>query len=294
MKKIIFQLLLILLTVAMLTACVDKQPDATQPSTEPVQPMPVTYKIALVNKAGTGLSEVGIRVYTDSGLDDLIAVGETDDEGVFTFEQIKGDSYVAVLSDLPTGYTGKEQYLLTQETTITPDIGVMSDEDMDTVRYRLGDAMLDFTLTGPEGETYTLSEMLQEKDAVILNFWYLNCDPCKGEFPHFQEVYEKYSDEVAFLALNPYDGDDAAVAAFKAENGYTFPMMKADERWESMFNIHAYPLTVVIDRYGNICLMHGGAIPDVTKIENMFGYFTAEDYEQEFFRSVNLIPDLDA
>ncbi len=298
MKKFVLQIIALLLLAAMLCACgkgegdtadLQSQPE-TQPS-DPVQDGAVEHLISVKNHGGIGLADVEVRIYADDSMEDLIAMGYTGEDGSFCFQRVPGEGYVASINQLPTGYVAANYILNSEEMVIVPDIGDMTDEDMNTVQYRLGDAVLDFTLTGADGETYVLSELLQEKKAVVLNFWYLNCEPCKGEFPHFQEAYEKYSDDIALLALNPYDGDEATVAAFQTENGYTFPMMKADERWADMFGINSYPLTVVIDRYGNICLTHGGAIPDEETIENMFAYFCADDYSQQYFRSITLIPD---
>lgn len=309
MKSITFRFMALLLAFSMFFAGCANRPaeptetttseqvanstaSSTEPSSEPTLPAE-EHRITVTNLAGKPLSRVDVKIYSDSTLHDLIGAGKTDSDGVFTFKRVRADGYVAVISDVPTGYAVEPLYPLSGvNTTISLGSGVMTDEDMSTVVYRLGDAVLDFSLTGPDGTVYTLSDLLQTKKAVVLNFWYLNCDPCKEEFPHIQQAYEQYSDQIAFLAVNPYDGDDQSVAAFKADNGYTFPVLKGDVRWSHMFSISAFPLTVVIDRYGNLCLTHSGSVPDANTFMNLFAYFSAEDYVQEYFRSVILLPNI--
>ena len=87
--------------------------------------------------------------------------------------------------------------------------------------------MRDFTVTTVDGEELTLSEILKEKQAVVLNFWYTGCGPCKNEFPLLQAAYEAYSDKIEVITMNPTDISQDTVEGIKAsrdENGLTMPM----------------------------------------------------------------------
>ena len=267
---------------------------STQPSTEPSAPAEaVEHSITITNAAGKALSKVELRVYADSSLTDLIAAGKTDTDGVFTFKRIPSDGYVAVLSKVPTGYGVADMYELTGEKShILLSSASVSQDELYAMRFRLGDAMPDFSLTDHDGTVYTLSELLRDKKAVVLNFWNLSCVPCKQEFPHIQQAYEKYSDQIEFLAINPMDSDGSVINQFVQEMGYTFPMFQVDFQWHEMFNVNAYPLTIVIDRYGNIALTHSGSVPDTETFENLFAYFSADDYSQEFYKSIQLLPKI--
>ena len=273
------------MTVVM-AGCSKKPQETLPPKNETV-----AYTVTLENKGGTSLSKCSVEVYAEASQAALIYKGVTNADGMVTFTAPVSDSYAVVLSKVPDGYAVADSYKLTGEsTTIVLEPGIMSDGDFDSVKYSLGDAVLDFTVTAPDGTVYVLSELLQEKKAVVLNFWYLNCQPCKMEFPYLQEAYEQLGDEIEVLAMNPYDGDDAQVAGFKADNSYTFPMLKCDARWQQMMKLASYPTTVVIDRYGNICLSHQGMVTDTQTFLNMFGYFVSDDYEQTFVRSLSQLP----
>ena len=269
---------------------------STAPSTEATEPTvssAVEHTITLANLAGKALTKVDIRVYADATLTDLIAAGKTDTSGKFSFKRIPSDGYVAVLSKVPTGYGVAPYYELTGEkTSLKLSSADISKEELYNMQFRLGDAMPNFSVSGVDGMTYTLHELLETKKAVVLNFWYMGCDPCKLEFPHIQQAYENYSDEIALLAINPMDSDNQRIARFMQEKGYTFPMLKGDSDWISVFSISAFPLTVVIDRYGNICLTHTGGVPDTATFENMFAYFCLDEYTQEYYKSINLLPKI--
>ena len=240
----------------------------------------MTYTVQVSNSADTPLEGVGVYVYEDETQTELVWFDKTNAEGKMSFTAPYSENYVAVLGNVPAGLVAEDHYPITGELTrIVLSAGVMSEEDMKTMTYKLGDVMMDFTITDTEGVEYTLSELLKTKKAVVLNFWYIECMPCKMEFPFMQEAYEEYKDQLEILAMNPVNADEAAIAAFKKELGLTFPMAKVDAMWEQVMQLTAYPTTVVIDRFGNITLIHKGSIDSAETFKQLFAYFTAEDYE---------------
>lgn len=273
------RILLILLCAALLLAGCGKKKDDTPAGA------PTTYTVAVTSAGGVGLEDVSVYIYEDSTLKELVAVIKTDAEGKASFTDGARDTYVAVLKDIPTGYAAEAFYPLTGElTTIILQTGEMSDAE--ELTYKLGDAMMNFTVTDPNGTEYTFNDLIQSKKAVVLNFFFNECEPCKMEFPYLQEAYEMYKDDIAVLAMNPVNTDATAIAALQKELGVTFPMVACDPQWESIMQLRAYPTTVIVDRFGNICLIHVGSVPDTKTFADAFAYFTAEDYEQKFIEAI--------
>ena len=167
------------------------------------------------------------------------------------------------------------------------DKELLSEDELDGVTFKRGDVFADMSVTTPDGITYKISELLKEKKAVVINFWYLNCGPCKMEFPYMQEAYDKYKDDIEILAVNPYDGTDATVKEFQQQEGLTFPMAVCDAKWEQYMELAAYPTTVVIDRYGIVSFKHAGMITQTEEFNKLFEFFTAEDYEQTVIRNIS-------
>lgn len=169
----------------------------------------------------------------------------------------------------------------------TPQVELASVENLEGTVFKLGDVFADMSVTTPEGETYVISELLKEKKAVVINFWYLNCGPCQMEFPYLQEAYEQYSEDIEVLAVNPVDGTDEEIADFKAKHELTFPMASCDYQWEKSMGITGYPTTVVIDRYGTVAFIHTGMMTETEEFSKVFAYFTSEDYEQTLIESLD-------
>ena len=245
----IFAAVLCLASLLSMAAC-SEAPEQTIPAGQ------TAYTVEVLSASGTAMAGVGVYVYTDSTLENLVQVVKTDDDGKAAFTADTSDSYAVVLKDVPAGYELAESYALTGESTqIVLNSAVISDTSLSGVVYKLGDVIRDFTVTTPDGESYTLSKLLAENKAVVLNFWYTGCVPCRMEFPYLQEAYDKYSDELALLAINPVEADDAAIKDFRESMGLTMPMAQCDPMFQDAFNL-SYPTTVVIDQYGQIVLVH--------------------------------------
>lgn len=150
----------------------------------------------------------------------------------------------------------------------------------------LGDRMPDLTVTTAEGKTVVLSELLQQKKVVVLNFWFADCIWCVREFPVMEVSYQKYKQDAEILALSPYDSEQR-ISSFQQEHSLSFPMASCSRDLTVSFGINSYPTSVVIDREGKICLIHTGAITESQVFDAIFQTFTAEDYTSKVYHSVN-------
>jgi len=147
--------------------------------------------------------------------------------------------------------------------------------------YRTGDRIADFTVTTYDGAEVNLYSLLEEKDMVLINIWATWCGPCRSEFPHMQQAYELYSDSVGIVALSCEATDtDEVLADFASELGLTFNVGRDTAGLAAMFGASSIPTSVVVDRFGTICLMISGALPDAESFVRIFDAFTGDDYNQ--------------
>ncbi|MBP3401656.1 MAG: redoxin domain-containing protein [Clostridia bacterium] len=253
-----------------------------------------SYSVTVVTEGGMAMTKLPIYIYEykDGSLGDLVdgGVAATDDSGKATFSLPKGGEYAAKIDvSIPDGYDVQPYYpLVSANFEIEISSAVIPESDLTGVSYKIGDVIRDFTVTTTEGKQFKLSEVLKEKDAVLLNFWYVNCSACQLEFPYMQSAYEDYTDDVAIIALNPYADDTAYdVSEFKSSYELTFDMAKEYSGIASAFGVNAYPTSVMVDRYGVITLIHVGAITAERPFTLMFDAFIGENYEQKLVYDVN-------
>ncbi len=275
-------------------------PADTQPGTTDVAK--VEYSITVKSAGGLKLSGINVYIYTDDTLEDLVNYTTTNESGIATISLKQSSTYVAVLTGLPEGYKTEACYPLTGTATeLTVTSSVIDNTDHSGKNYQLGDVMRDFSVVDSDGNTQKLSELLKTKDMVLINFWYTTCSWCVKEFPYMDSVYKQYQDKVEIVALNhsTLQGDsEEGIKKFKdnfyadyvggdATGGLSFPMAKDYTNMGPAFNLEGYPTSVVVDRYGVICLIESGGIVSETPFIAMFDHFTAENYEQKLLGSLD-------
>ena len=118
----------------------------------------------------------------------------------------------------------------------------------------------DFALKSSTGENLRLSEY--RGDVVMINFWATWCGPCRQEMPLLDELYTRY-ERVGFNLLGVNIDDDPRRAMQMVEDlGVSFPVL-FDTRKEvsKLYNVEAMPVTILVDREGNVRYVHHGYKP---------------------------------
>ncbi|MBR6562879.1 MAG: redoxin domain-containing protein [Clostridia bacterium] len=281
LMRVALLILAVLLVILPLSGC------DTEKDTE--QGKKTEYSITVKSEAGLALQGVRIKVYNED-LTNLFWAGTTDKEGRVSFNGFDNESYIYKIEEVPAGYIVADSYTLdiaSENTIATLEIALLPAEEIHKRTFVLGSVMFDFEITDTDGVKQRLSTLLETERAVVLNFWFEGCGPCRMEFPYMQEAYAEYSDKLEIIAINPVDGTDSSVGAYKSELGLGFPMAAGSMDWNSAFKLTGFPTTVVIDRYGVITMVHMGAITDKETFVKMFEHFTSDDYQQSTVKSIN-------
>ena len=142
-----------------------------------------------------------------------------------------------------------------------------------------GQAMPDFTVSLTDGTTATLSELLKEKDLVVLNIFASWCGPCEKEFPEMEEVYKANSDKMVIVSVSGDPNDTMeTISSYKANHNLTFPMGLAGDGL-SFLSVPGFPTTLFIDRNGNVGFIKVGAFVDKGDFEGKVSTFLSPDYD---------------
>lgn len=278
-KKLVSLLLTVVMILSM-AACGNHE-DATGETETPVTGEAVSYSVNVKSIGGMPLEAVEVYVYAANDMNDMKGFAETDAEGNAEFKLPQGGDYAIVVSGAPKGYAVEESYSFSGSTAnITLTSSLIMDESLSGASLGLGDVMYDFSAVDSDGNTVTLADMLAEKEMVLINFFFTTCGPCANEFPYMEEAYQMYKDKVGVIALDPLD-DAATVATYQKSMGLTFPMASVQAAWSQTFGITGYPTSIIVDRYGVICMMEVGGLTSLRPFTSMFEHFTGDDYEQK-------------
>ncbi len=146
----------------------------------------------------------------------------------------------------------------------------------------LGQSFPDFSVTDTQGVPFTLSEALNNHQAVLINIWATWCPPCEAEFPYLNEAYQRYGDLVAFIALSCETEDTAdKIETYRADHEISFPMGRDEgQALSSYLAVAGIPTTVIVDRFGNTAYMHVGSFRDSGEISRVIEAFLGDGYTE--------------
>ena len=219
------------------------------------------YSITVVTNGGMLLTKLPIYIFEmeDGYIGEMVEDGgyaATDDNGKANFNLPGGKDYAARIDlSLPKGYNAEPYYpLVSNNMTITVSSSIRPEGSFVSESFGLGSVMQDFTVNTTilvkndagelefKEELFTLSEVLKTKKAVLINFWYTDCSWCVTEFPLMQKAYEKYADDLAIIALDPYAEDTPSmIKSFQSQMQLTFNVAPENLGLNAAFNVTGYP-----------------------------------------------------
>lgn len=120
----------------------------------------------------------------------------------------------------------------------------------ETSFFKTGSKLPNFKMLDIEGKKYNLKDLAGK--VVVLNFWFINCPPCRMEIPDLNKMVLKYKDnpDVIFLAVGLDEKYD--IKDFLKKSPFLYNI-SADGRWlANSYGVKSYPTHVVIDQTAKI------------------------------------------
>ena len=130
------------------------------------------------------------------------------------------------------------------------------------------------TLETLDGQKVSLSQY--KGQVVLINFWATWCPPCKKEIPALEAAYQAYKDQ-GFVVLGVDAGESRqTVETFASTAGITYPILLDEkDQWSGRFSGMGLPMSVIIDRNGQIAEKHLGELTPDELTSILQGYFAA-------------------
>ncbi len=133
--------------------------------------------------------------------------------------------------------------------------------------FKTGEKLHSFSERDMHGTKYQLKQLIGK--VVVLNFWFINCPPCRQEIPDLNDMVDSYKDnkDVVFIAIaldQRYD-----LEQFLKTSPYHYNIIDNGRYIASQYGVTLYPTHVVIDRTGKVLFhtsgLSGGTIPWLKK-----------------------------
>lgn len=244
------------------------------------------YVVNVLSEGGMKLD--GVQVALKRG--DTVVKRGISNKGKIEFATDLGEYSLEVdENSLPAGYYLKEGVTYSTNPAKRDEVNIRIPSKLlpstaSVSSYAPGNIMRDFTITDIDGRNHTLSSLLSTKKAVVLNFFFTSCGPCRSEFPYLQTAYANRTSgdiEVLGICTRSMGDSSQSVASLKMELGLTFPLSLDNIGLCNNFGVSNFPTTIVIDRYGMIALRDSGGRPSASFWSQMFNKFSSTNYVQD-------------
>jgi peroxiredoxin len=166
-------------------------------------------------------------------------------------------TYRSLLDRRPDVRPYMESLAIALELAGKPDEARLWRDKADPGRLLVGKPAPAFNVRLLSGNTMTLDSALNGRKAVLLDFWFCACGPCRQAFPQWEKLHTAHRTQGLFvLAVNSGDSREV-IAQFAREHNTSFTLAVGRESEKNnpvfeAYHISAFPTTFLINDRGRV------------------------------------------
>jgi thiol-disulfide isomerase/thioredoxin len=121
---------------------------------------------------------------------------------------------------------------------------------MESNAFRNGQKVSFVNVTDMEGTRRNLKDMTGK--ITVINFWFINCRPCRMEIPELNELVEEYkgNSQVQFIAIAL--DEKYALEKFLPTTPFKYSIIDNGRFLAELYKVKSYPRHVIINQEGKV------------------------------------------
>ncbi|MGN1060843.1 MAG: thioredoxin-like domain-containing protein [Candidatus Coproplasma sp.] len=241
------------------------------------------YVVRVTSEGGLALSGVKVCALHSSGT--VLTYGVSDVNGRVSLGLIAGEYVLqADAATLPKGYYLSDTVFKTDEnrSEIIYKIPSKVFTQMldDNFTYSIGDIARDFTVHGySNGASYTLSEILNNKKAVVLVFFNPYSSESNNILSMLNEI-KSLNDDVEVLGVYVKEHEIYIEQFLENNEDISVPLVLDDVKLADYYSVSHLPTSIFIDRYGLVAYKSESESNDFDALRNLISRLTDANYTQ--------------
>jgi len=130
----------------------------------------------------------------------------------------------------------------------------------------VGHALPDATFQRLDGSSASFADYRGKP--LVVNFWQVDCAPCRTEMPDLEVLHQRYGDQVAFLGLNSGDSLDKAKTNSPSFGVSYDVVVDPDQTIIRSVGGTGLPTTLLVRGDGTVARVSGPGAVDPDKLEH--------------------------
>jgi thiol-disulfide isomerase/thioredoxin len=146
---------------------------------------------------------------------------------------------------------------------MAPVAGLLAKQTVTPIASNSRKPATDFSLENEKGVPVRLSDY--HGKVVVLDFWATWCHDCKTEIPWYMEFQKKYQSKgLSVIGVSMDDDGWKSVKPYLQKNPINYSVVIGTSELAKIYGVEAMPVTLLIDRNGNIAATHSGMVNKAT------------------------------
>ena len=122
--------------------------------------------------------------------------------------------------------------------------------------FKTGKEISNFKATDINGNKINVKEL--KGKVVVLNFWFINCPPCRKEIPELNEMVNDYKDSTNIVFLGIANDYKEELQEFLKNNPFDYAIIDNGRYIAGKYNIRSFPTNVILDQSGRVYFHSSG------------------------------------
>ncbi|MGZ3859937.1 MAG: TlpA family protein disulfide reductase [Flavisolibacter sp.] len=131
----------------------------------------------------------------------------------------------------------------------------------DSAYFTRGQKISPFTTTDLEGNPVDLRSL--EGKIVVINFWFVNCGPCRREIPELNRLVDSFKTDERVVFLGVALDERRDLEKFLKQFPFHYRILDAGRGIAAQYGIRFYPTHVILDTGGRV-YFHTSGLSDNT------------------------------
>lgn len=126
--------------------------------------------------------------------------------------------------------------------------------------FETGTKLSNFVAYDMDGKKYKSKDMAGK--IIVMNFWFINCPPCRQEIPELNALVAKYKNNPDVVFLGVALDSRSALKDFLKSTPFNYAIIDDGRSIAAQYGIQSYPTHVITDRNKNVLFHTNGLAPN--------------------------------